>query len=75
MKGLDGEELEIMALISMGYAIDLRSTSGGVGRLLKRGLVTESTVSCGARDCVGHQSLDMTSVGVMVWNAVKCGGH
>ena len=41
--------------------------------LLKRGLVAQQTVSCGAYDCVGHQALTMTSVGVMVWNAVKCG--
>ncbi len=76
MKGLDREELEIMGLVARGRCVlsRLQRQSGAVVSLLKRGLVAESTVSCGAYDCVGHQALTMTSVGVMVWNAVKCGG-
>ncbi len=76
MKGLDLEEQETMALIASGYLVVQhgRQPTGAPARLLKRGLVVEQTVSCGAYDCVGHQALTMTSVGVMVWNAVRCGG-
>ena len=76
MKGLDREELEIMRLVARGMYIlsrPRRQENRHAG-LLKRGLVAQQTVSCGAYDCVGHQALTMTSVGVMVWNAVKCGG-
>ena len=72
MKGLDREELDFMGLVARGRCV-LSRLEGSRGRsvsLLGRGLVAESTVSCGAYDCVGHQSLAMTSVGVMVWNAV-----
>jgi len=76
MKGLDEEELEAMACVAAGFSpLSGRwRPSGAIGRLLKRGLLVEATVSCGAYDCVGHRGFTMTSVGVMVWNAVKCGG-
>ena len=75
MKGLDKGEFDAMADIVAGWVPNAKQRPDGpLGRLKKRGLVTEMTVSCGAYDCVGHQVLTMTSVGVMVWNAVKCGG-
>lgn len=76
MKGLNQEELEIMGLVARGMYIlsRPRRQAGRHAGLLKRGLVAQKTVSCGAYDCAGHQALTMTSVGVMVWNAVKCVG-
>ncbi len=75
MKGLDREEFEALADIAAGWAPNARQRPDGpLGRLMKRGLVAETVVSCGALACVGHPSLAITSVGVMVWNAVRCGG-
>ena len=77
MKGLDPEELEIIRAPSPGVGACSLGCNGSRGRSSASSSVgwsPRSTVSCGAYDCVGHQALTMTSVGVMVWNAVKCGG-
>lgn len=70
MRGLDGEELEAMDLIRSAWMHgDIRRSV--LNRLQKRGLITGITVQCGALYCPGHHSFEMTSVGLMVWNAVR----
>lgn len=72
MKGLDGEEWEVADSIVRGWAPQqVRRLDGALDRLKKRGLVSVTMVNCGAEDCPGHRWVEMTSVGMMVWHAVR----
>ena len=72
MKGLDREELDAMSMIGDGWMPSHWQRDNAVlGRLKKRGLVSVTMVNCGAEDCPGHRWVEMTSVGMMVWHAVR----
>jgi hypothetical protein len=73
MKGLDGEELEVVDCIVRGWRVPQRASrlEGALNRLKKRGLVSVTRVNCGAEECPGHRWVEMTSTGMLVWRAVR----
>jgi|HubBroStandDraft_2_1064218.scaffolds.fasta_scaffold02109_22 hypothetical protein len=72
MKGLDGEELEVVDCIVRGWAPQhIRRLDGALDRLKRRGLISVTKVNCGAEECPGHRWVEMTSTGMLVWHAVR----